>query len=237
MQGEVIIILVLVASFAGTLTGFGTSTILVPFISLSYPLPETLLFVGIIHLFGDIWKMVFFKKGVRWKLILLFGIPGIAFSYFASRLPVNIPEPNLRRMLGIFLVLYVVFLFIKSKWKLRQNDFNALVGGGLSGFFAGLFGVGGAVRGAFLTTFNLKKEVYIFTSGTIGLLIDTSRLIGYTKSGIRLASYNFTLLFVSILISFLGAYLARFAVGKIPQSKFRVVTAFGLVVVGIYYLL
>jgi hypothetical protein len=58
-------VLVFIASFAGTLTGFGTSTILVPFLSLWFSLPATLLFVGIIHWFGDIWKMIFFKKDIN----------------------------------------------------------------------------------------------------------------------------------------------------------------------------
>ena len=67
----------LFASSVGTLTGFGTSTIMVPVLLLRYSLPETLLFVGVIHWFGDIWKMIFFKKGIRWNLILGFGVPGI----------------------------------------------------------------------------------------------------------------------------------------------------------------
>lgn len=181
--------------------------------------------------------MLFFKKGIHWKLILLFGIPGILLAFLASRLPTTIPELQLKRILGVFLITYTLFLLTKPEWKLKQTSFNAVLGGSLSGFFAGIFGVGGAVRGAFLSNFNLKKSVYIFTSGVIGFLIDSSRLTGYVTDGIRLSRLKPLTLFVAVLISFLGAYLARLTVDKIPQKKFRFVVALALLLVGVRYLI
>jgi len=85
-----IILLTLIASSIGTVTGFGTSTIMVPVLSLFLPIPETLLFVGIVHWFGDVWKMLLFKKGFDWKLTLLFGIPGALVSFWAASLPLSL---------------------------------------------------------------------------------------------------------------------------------------------------
>jgi len=53
-----------------------------------------------------------------------------------------------------------VDLFLKREWALPKTNVTAVCGGMLSGLFAGFFGVGGAVRGAFLTAFDLPKEVY-----------------------------------------------------------------------------
>src|SRR3989338_9942045 len=138
-----ITLLTLIAATIGTMTGFGTSTIMVPVLSLFLPLPVVLLFVGVIHWFGDIWKMLFFKKGFNWKLILLFGIPGIIVSFWAARLPLTLPEELLQRSLGLFLILYVGFIWFKPTWKMKPSNNNALLGGALSGFFSGIFGVGG----------------------------------------------------------------------------------------------
>src|SRR3989304_9474405 len=99
-----LILLTLLAATVGTMTGFGTSTIMVPVLSLFLPIPQTLLFVGILHWFGDIWKMLFFKKGFNLKLILLFGLPGIIASFLAAKLPLTLPETVLQRSLGLFLV-------------------------------------------------------------------------------------------------------------------------------------
>jgi uncharacterized membrane protein YfcA len=230
-------LLTLISASVGTMTGFGTSTIMVPVLSLFLPIPETLLFVGVIHWFGDIWKILFFKKGFNWKLILLFGVPGIVLSFFAARLPLTLPEILLQRSLGLFLIVYVVFLFFKPDWKVKPSTATAVLGGSLSGFFAGIFGVGGAIRSTFLTAFDLKKSVFLFTSGVIGLLIDSSRVSQYWLSGIKLDSNLVTALIICIPVSLIGAYLAKKLVDKIPQKSFRLFIAVALLFVGLRYLL
>ena len=54
-------LLTILASGVGTLTGFGTSTILVPVLVFVFPLPQTLLLVGVIHWFGNVWKVWLFE--------------------------------------------------------------------------------------------------------------------------------------------------------------------------------
>lgn len=230
-------VLTLTASSIGTMTGFGTSTIMVPVLSLFLPLPLVLLFVGVIHWFGDIWKMLFFKKGLNWNLVLLFGIPGIIFSFWAARLPLTLPEVPLQRSLGLFLVLYVAFVWFRPTWKMKASNSNALLGGGLSGFFSGIFGVGGAVRSTFLSTYDLPKSVFLFTSGAIGILIDSSRITQYFISGVRVEGSLLFSLIICIPVSLLGAYLAKKLVDKIPQKQFRLFIAIALFVVGLRYLI
>jgi uncharacterized protein len=231
-----ILTITFIASAVGTLTGFGTSTILVPTLSLQYSLTETLLFVGVIHWFGNIWKMLFFKRGANWRLIMLFGITGIVIGFIGARLAGVFPEDALKKLLGGFLIAYVIFIWINPKWKLPKTNTNALVGGGLSGFFSGIFGVGGAIRSTFLSAYNLDKSVFLFTSGAIGFLIDSSRLVGYFTGGIRLVDYSTTALTVAVVISLMGAYIAKKIVNVIPQDKFRLVIAIALFTVGIRYL-
>ncbi|MCO5382844.1 MAG: hypothetical protein NHB15_12750 [Methanosarcina barkeri] len=69
-------LLTLLASIIGTLAGFGISTVMVPILLIILPLPQTLLLVGIIHWFNDIWKILLFREGIRWKLFLLSAFPG-----------------------------------------------------------------------------------------------------------------------------------------------------------------
>ena len=174
-----IALLTLIASAVGTVTGFGTSTIMVPVMVSFYPLPQTLLLVGIIHWFGDIWKMLLFRRGARWRLILLFGVPGIAMSVVGGLVVFQAPEEILARVLGAFLLAYVALILVKGRFRLPETTATALLGGALYGLTAGIFGVGGAVRGAFLAAYDLPKEVYIFTAGAIGLVVDTGRLLAY----------------------------------------------------------
>jgi hypothetical protein len=157
METIYITVLVFIASVVGTMTGFGISTIMIPVLLLFYPLPQTLLFVGIIHWFGDIWKILLFRKGVNWKLIFGFGIPGIVAGFIGAELTFQISEAVLMRILGGFLLAWVAFILLEPDFRLAKNRRNMITGGTLSGFFAGIFGVGGAVRATFLTAFDLPK--------------------------------------------------------------------------------
>ena len=52
-----------------------------------------------------------------------------------------VSEDFLLRILGGFLLTYMIFLYLKPRFKLAKTDTNAVVGGALSGFFAGILGV------------------------------------------------------------------------------------------------
>lgn len=232
-----IAILTIAAAIVGTLTGFGSSTIMLPVMILFFPLPQALLFVGIIHWFNDIWKIILFKKSVHWKLLLGFGIPGIITSFLGASLAITIPAQILSQILGVLLITYVLFLAIKPTFKLAQTNLTSVSGGSLSGFFAGIFGLGGAIRGLFLSTFDLPKSVYIFTSGAIALVIDSTRLVTYYVGGVRLSPLLTSGFLLFIPASLAGAKIAKRVVDKIPQNKFRTVIAIFLFLVGVKLLL
>jgi uncharacterized membrane protein YfcA len=225
-------VLIFVASGVGTSSGFGTSTVMIPVMTLFLPLPITLLFVGIIHLCGDIWKVLLFKRGFEWKLVLGFGISGIVASFLGASLSLHAQALPLKRILGAFLILYVIYLLVKRNWSLPKTHTTAVFGGCLSGLSAGFFGVGGAVRGAFLMAFNLPKEVYIFTSGLIALFIDVTRISRYIWGGTRLEQNLLLALLAGIPFSFIGAYTAKRFIDKLPQKQFRVFVAVFLALVG-----
>ena len=205
---------------------------MIPVMVLFVPPSIALLFVGIIHLCGDIWKVLLFKRGFDWRLILGFGLSGIVASFLGASLSLQAQALPLKQILGAFLILYVAFLFLKREWALPKTHGTALCGGALSGLFVGFFGVGGAVRGAFLTAFNLPKEVYIFTSGLIALFIDVTRVSRYIWGGTRLEQNLVIVLIFAIPVSFVGAHVAKRFLTRLPQKSFRVFVGVFLALVG-----
>ena len=103
------------AAGVGTLTGFGISMIMIPVVLFMYPLPQAILLVGIIHWFGDIWKLLLFKQGIRWKIILAFGIPGALTGFLGAYVMIQAPAELLSRMLGGFIICYVAFIWIQNR--------------------------------------------------------------------------------------------------------------------------
>ena len=181
--------------------------------------------------------MVLFRKGFQWKLLLPFGLAGIITTYLGASIVVTISEQTLLRILGVFLVAYVIFLFAKPTFKIPKNTISAVSGGAASGFFASLFGVGGAIRSVFLTAFNLPKSVYIMTAGAIAFVIDTTRITTYLLNNIRLDQQLLWGLLLFVPMSFTGAYFAKKIVNRIPQQKFRMVVAVFLFLVGAKFII
>lgn len=225
--------LTLVASIIGTIAGFGTSTIMMPLVLIFLPLKTTLLLVGIIHFFTGLWRVIIFKKASDLKLILAFGIPAVIASAIGAYYAFIFPEEILTKALAYLLIAYAVFIIIKPAFKINFNKRSSIGGGLLSGFMSGIFGVGGPVRGAVLSAYNLPKEVYISTSGIILVMVDSVRLVTYLSSGAQLTNIYTYSLIVFLIASLIGAQIAKKIVAKIPQEKFRLIIAIFLLIVSI----
>ncbi len=233
---EIILIglLTFFSSIIGTISGFGISTIMVPVILLFFPLPETLLLVGVIHWFGDIWKMLLFKHGIDKKILIYFGVPGVIAALLGGFLAVDIPSALSSRMVATILIIYVVYLVKKPNFRIRANPKVAVIGGASSGLMGGLTGVGGgALRAVVLTAFNIPKETYLFTTGVLGALIDASRISAYIIGGTRIETPLIFGFLLFIPASFLGAEIAKKVVDKIPQKLFRNFVAAFLFLLGL----
>lgn len=236
MEILAIALLTFVAGAIGTITGFGTSTIMVPILALFFPPVTAIFLVTIIHWFGDLWKVLLFKKGFNVRLIAILGISGIIAGYGGSVLSLEIDPTILLRALGIFLALYAFFLLLRPSFSVPARPSVAVVGGAVSGFFAGVFGVGGVMRSAVLNAFNLPKEVYIATAGAIGILVDSTRLITYVASGVSLPERLAWGLLIFIPVSLIGAFAAKGVVDRIPQERFRIVIALFFLIIGVKFI-
>jgi uncharacterized membrane protein YfcA len=223
MSIEAIALWSFIAGGIGTLTGFGTATIMVPILLLSFSVPETLLLTGIIHWFGNVWKVGLFWSGLRWRIILLFGIPGLFFAWVGARLVTETSNVFFAPTLGALLIIYVAYLIFHQHFQLPARTSTALFAGGLSGFLCGLFGFGGAIRSAFLTAFALPKAQYLTTLGAIGLIIDSGRLLTYWFEGTRVVNFGLASIGLFVFASLLGALVAKQIIDHIPQQHFRLV--------------
>src|SRR3989344_6646612 len=144
-----IAILTLMAATIGTITGFGTSTIMIPVLVIFFSPVEAIFLVAIIHWFGNIWKVSLFRSGFNLRLLVLFGVIGLAASYLGAYISLGTNQEILIRVLGAFLAGYALFLILQSRfsakggpgscWKKPAGNLTALSGGALSRFFAWMF--------------------------------------------------------------------------------------------------
>lgn len=209
----------------GAITGFGTATIMTPLLLLFLPPPEAVLLAGIVHLFASLWQVLLFREGIRWRLLFEFGVPGMAASLIGASIYLSVPIEIISRALGGFLVIYVLFIMVNPRFRLRQGTLTSSVGGASNGFLAGIFGIGGAVKAMFLNAFDLPKAIYIATSGGIALLIDSTRIAAYLAGGTRLEPLISLGLLIFIPASLLGSMAGKKIAEWIPQERFRLLVA------------
>ncbi|GAB4315024.1 MAG: sulfite exporter TauE/SafE family protein [Methanobacteriaceae archaeon] len=205
------------AEIMGTMAGFGSSTIFLPLALFFVDLPTALILVAFFHVFGNLSRVTFFRQSINIKLILLFGVPSVILTVIGAYLVPFISQEILKFILGISLIILSLF---KPDLKFPATVNVSILGGSISGFLAGLIGTGGALRGAFLMSFNLKKSQYIATAAIIALAVDLTRIPIYFSEGFLEPNFYFFLP-ILFLISVAGSYIGKKIVNKIPQKYFK----------------
>jgi uncharacterized membrane protein YfcA len=97
---------------------------------------------------------------------------------------------------------------------------------------AGLLGTGGAIRGATMAAFRLKKEQFIATSATIDLGIDLSRSVVYVANG-YVHKHDLYLIPILVVVSLAGTFAGKKILDRIPQKKFQRNVLFLLLFIGL----
>lgn len=222
-----------IAGIAATLAGFGSSTILIPVVTLFMDVKTAIFLVACFHLFNNLFKVRAFWGKIDFKLFLLFGLPSILLSFTGAMLFAGAPVGIIKKLLGGFLVVFAVYSFIKPEFKIKKSRLSAVIGGSLSGFLAGLIGLGGAIRSAFLIAFNLAKEIYIGTSAIIALVIDVTRVPTYIFTDVVRDKSTYILIPFLIISAYLGVRVGKQLLGKVNQDVFKKIVLAALFLAGI----
>ena len=209
--------LALIAEVIGTIGGFGSSVFFVPLGNFYFDFYSVLGLTAIFHLSSNLSKIFLFKKGLNKKLLLYLGIPSVIFVVLGGLLSKYLNIYYLEIFLGIFLVALSSLFLLKSKMAIKASSKNAVVGGTLSGFSAGLLGTGGAIRGLTMAAFNLEKSVFIATSAFIDFMIDFSRTFVYYNNG-YIHKHDLKYVPFLLVIGLLGSYIGKKILVYIPQS-------------------
>ena len=228
----IFLLLALVAEIVGTIGGFGSSVFFVPIGNFYFDFYSVLGMTAIFHLSSNLSKIWLFKKGLDKKLLLYIGLPSVIFVILGGFMSKWVNSGALEIVLGVFLVVFSLLFLIKSEIIVFPNKKNAIIGGTLSGFSAGLLGTGGAIRGLTMAAFNLEKNAFIATSAFIDFLIDFSRTFVYYENG-YIGKLELTYLPFLFVIGLVGTYLGKRILYHIPQDKFRNLSLLFILLIGL----
>lgn len=225
-------LLAFLSEIVGTVGGFGSSVFFVPLAGFFFDFKTVLGITGLLHVFSNIAKLVLFRQDIQWKLIWKIGIPSVVLVIVGAWLTNRVTFQYAELLLGIFCVVFAILFWWKPHIKMKANTGNAIAGGGLAGFLAGFIGTGGAIRAITLTSFALEKNVFIATSAAIDFGVDLSRSIVYVNQG-YVQGKDWWYLPGLIVIAFLGSYVGKMILNKVPQETFRKIVLFFVFATGV----
>ncbi|MCK9554360.1 sulfite exporter TauE/SafE family protein [bacterium] len=216
-----------------TIAGFGSSTLLIPAALMFMDAKTAVVLIACFHLFNNIFKVKFFWSRINFRIVILFGVPSIIFAFAGAMLISIAPAAALKKAIAVFLIIFALYSFLNPEFRFRQNRVTAIAGGSLSGLLAGLIGLGGAIRSAFLIAFNLPKEAYVATGAMIAFVIDLIRIPTYLFTKVVHDPSYYILLPFLLFSAYLGVKTGRILLEKINREPFKKIVLIALLLVGI----
>src|SRR5262249_38930415 len=101
------------AELFGTIAGFGSSVFFVPLAGFFLPFHQVLALTSILHVFSNVAKLVLFGRHVRWRLLLLLGIPSVICVVIGAVLSAWLQFRITELVLGLFLIAFSLFFLFK----------------------------------------------------------------------------------------------------------------------------
>lgn len=158
-------LLVALISMAGSLvqatTGFGYAIICMALWPLVLPFRYAAVLECITAFFMVIGLAVKLRKHIDFKLVLFPFLASTATTVIGIFTMMSQPDAVMRQIFGGALVLLsVYFIFVSGKIHLTPSPLKGAAAGVLSGFFSGLFNVGGPPMVAYFLSVTQDKLVY-----------------------------------------------------------------------------
>jgi len=203
------------AIISGTL-GMGGGILLMLVMAQYFPPLLLIPLHGLVQLASNTSRTLIHFKSIRWEITGLFAFGAIVGAAVGSQFVITIPEQLFRIGIGIFILL-VTFAprpksipYFKGKW--------LLVGGGAA--FISLFvGATGPLIAPFYLREGLKKEVLVSTKAACQMFVHLFKVSTFFALGFVVAPHAWLLLGMVVAV-FLGNYLGKFFLHRIPERLF-----------------
>lgn len=231
----IVIGMVFLSELIGTIVVFGSSAFFLPLVVNLIGKNSSLSLMSFFQVISNTLKFgVFFRK-INWNVVLWFGLPSLIMVGIGSYYTKQVDVLLFKRLLGMVLLVLVAFEIL-HKYELPKNKFTEILGGTLSGFISGLIGTGGTIRGYFIFSFNLPKEMMIATYCVIDYSGDFLRFLIYLQNGLLDSRVWFLAPYAvgaTILANIVGIWSLKF----IPLDLFKGVIMLTLLILSLFMLL
>jgi uncharacterized protein len=236
LDGFIIIICALAASFLAAVAGFGGAVIMLPVLVWTMGVADAIPVLTIAQLIGNLARVVLNRHELKWPVIWRFALGAVPLAIIGGIIFAAAPAAGLVRVLGVFLILLVVYRH--TRWgrniRLGLNGFIPL--GAVSGMLSAVLGTVGPLAAPFFLAYGLAKGAYIGTEAMTAVVMHLTKLGVYGSYAlIGLRSFLTGLGIGAVMI--LGTFLGRKWLNRMPEKVFPYLIEGTLLVSGLLFII
>jgi uncharacterized membrane protein YfcA len=227
-----------VAAFAlallSAVAGFGGGVLLLPVFTVLFGLRVAVPMLTLTQLSSNGSRVWFNRRDLRWPLIGWFALGAVPFAVLGGLLLAHAPLAPLKRLLGVFLIVVVIWRRVRRQPRPPAEPAFAAVGAA-SGLGSALLGSVGPLTAPFFLAIGLTRAAYIGTEAASALTMHLTKLAAYGAGDLLTGQ---VLLYGAALTpaTLLGAWVGKKIVGRISDRVFVLLVEIGLLAAGVLFL-
>lgn len=214
------VIIVLAALLSATLTAmFGLAGGAIFFAILTWTLSakEAIPLHSLTQLMSNSMRLLAFWRTIRWDIVSYFSMLSLLGAYLGS-LCFDVFNAEILEVLAGIFVLISIFLPSKSEKPLSKKMLVLL--GFLSSFLGMIVAVTGPLLSAFFMMNGITKEEMISTKSVCQAVTQLTKMLMFASViSFDFSKYGIMLIFLAI-VTFLGTWLGKNLIAKIPDKQY-----------------
>jgi uncharacterized protein len=216
-------LLVVVAAFAAAtlaaIAGTGGGVLLLPVLVSVFGVREAVPMYAIAHLAGNLARIQLNRADIDFGVVRWFCLGAVPCAILGSWLFTRIPDTDLLRVLGAFLVASVLARRLGGeRFRIRHRGWFAPIGGAFA-TISGIVGSAGPFLAPFFLSYGLMKGAFIGTEALGTAVMHLVKLAAYQGLGAMTATIWLSgLVLAPVMIA--GAVAGKQIVARIPVRAF-----------------
>ncbi|MEJ2636862.1 MAG: sulfite exporter TauE/SafE family protein [Calditrichia bacterium] len=224
MTSIILFLVTIVAYFIKGLSGFGPAMVVVPMFTLFAGAPLALTASALLDAVSGIILIFSVWRKIDWRFVLPIIVAISLGSFFGAQLVFIIPLNALRKIIGIFLSLFIIYLLINPNsdngaGKKRPSPWYTSLAGLLSGITGGLVGMSGPPLVSFMK-YHFPKDFFRTQLIAIFLIEKFVRLAVYSnRQLLPLHQWPHLLIYIPFLL--IGLWIGNHFHARISEKHFN----------------
>jgi len=234
-QWLIILSAALIASIVAGIAGTGGGIILLPVLVTSFGMRDAVPLYAVAQLIGNLSRVGFNWPLIRFPVVFWFVLGAVPFSIFGSWLFTKMPDAELFKILGGFLIGSVIW----RHWHGRSNTgfgvrwFAPI--GAIFSLISSIVGSAGPFLAPFYLSYGLVKGAFIGSEALGTAIMHVTKLASYQSLGaISLATWTNGLIVGSVMI--LGSYTGKNLLERLSVQPFMNIIEAAIFGFGLWFL-